>query len=149
MARNETPQQAAIYVRAATEGHEPDALAVQGFACRGFCVDRGYVVGAEDVYREVAPGLSLDDRAELARLRRAMAAGGVAAVVATAPDRLSREASHIVDLVAEAERAGARLEFVFVGDEEFRALDDAYASVRGLAGMRKVAARGGDDGDPR
>ena len=106
---------AAIYCRVSSKGQEDNAsLPTQEAACREYAVKQGYEVA--EVYREVHTGAELTERPAMARLRAAVRASEVRAVIAYSVDRLSRNQAHIYILLDEADRAGVRLLFA---TEEF------------------------------
>lgn len=105
---------AAVYSRVSTEGQEQDgsSLETQERACRAFAAERGYVVAATHIYREVETGKYLWERPKLTALREAMATGAIQVAIVYDPDRLSRRQIHLGVLLDEAERFRARWEFV-------------------------------------
>lgn len=102
---------ALVYVRVSTDGQERDgtSLETQERACREYAERSGWVVTY--VIRDTASGFSLE-RPGLERLRSLLQAGANDVVLAYAVDRLSRNQNHIGVLFDEAQRGGARLEFV-------------------------------------
>ncbi len=105
-----TTPRAAIYCRTATAGHDADPLADQEARCRGRCQERGYRV--ERVEHDLGSGLRLEGRPGLDALRAAIAAGTIDVVVATDPQRLSRDQADLSRLVLEAATAGVRLDLL-------------------------------------
>lgn len=124
---------AAIYCRVSTNTQEDGtSLDTQEAACRRYAAERGYAVTNPLVYREVYTGSELWERPQLAAMREAVRRGEVAAVIAYAVDRLSREQAHLYILDDETERAGADLLFV---TEEFEktAVGKVIRSVKSFA----------------
>lgn len=102
---------AAIYVRVSTAGQEDGtSLETQEAACRAHAVQQGYEVAA--VYREIHTGTDLWERPQLTALREAVRRHEVAAVIAHAIDRLSRDPVHLGVLLSEADHAGVTVTFV-------------------------------------
>ena len=102
---------AALYLRVSDQsqidGHSLGTHEADG---RAYCAERGYeIVG---VYREVFTGVYLDARPEVSRLRRDIEEGKLDVAVVWHSDRLSRDQDDRVYLRVEANRHGARYEFV-------------------------------------
>ncbi len=102
---------AVLYVRVSTDGQERDgtSLDTQEQACTKYAESQGWEIVAR--VHDTASGFSLE-RPGIDRVRRYMRDGLVDVVVAYAVDRLSRNQSHIGILVDEADRYGAKLDFV-------------------------------------
>ncbi len=103
---------AALYVRVSTSGQAEDgsSLQTQEERCRAYAAEHGYDVAG--VYRETYSGAELWERPQLNALRAAVGHRGIDVIVAYAIDRLSRKPVHLLLLLEETERAGARIEFV-------------------------------------
>jgi site-specific DNA recombinase len=104
------PQNTAlIYCRVSTAGQEQDgtSLDTQETACRAYAEEHGYHVA--HVYHETYSGAELHDRPALNRLRDAVRAGGVGAVIIYALDRLTRGQGLTAYLLDEFERRGCAL----------------------------------------
>ncbi len=102
---------AALYLRVSDQSQEGNhSLGTQEMDARAYCADKGYeVVG---LYREVYSGVYLEARPELSRLRKDIEDGKLDVAVIWHSDRLSRDQDDRVYLRVEANRHGARYEFV-------------------------------------
>ncbi|HEY8600388.1 MAG TPA: recombinase family protein [Thermomicrobiales bacterium] len=102
---------ALIYCRVSSDKQEENSsLGTQEAACRECCEQRGYAISG--VYTEVYTASALHERPRLSLLRDAVRRGEVDVIVVYAIDRLSRDQAHLYILLDEAERYGARFEFV-------------------------------------
>lgn len=100
--------------RAKAEGQET-SLRTQQTACLAFAAEQGWQVVLDE--QDIGSGAQLETRAGLSRIRSAIRARQVDVLLAHALDRLARSQAHQAILADEAERHGARLEFV---TESFR-----------------------------
>ncbi len=123
--------QAAIYCRVST-GPQGDnySLPTQEQACRKHAEDLGYSVTRVDC--DVHSGRELWERPRLTLLREEIRKGGVNAVIAYDPDRLSRRQVHFAVLVDECERYGVDLLFVH-GQHDKTAVGEFLANARAFA----------------
>jgi len=104
---------AGIYVRVSTKPQEAKkALDTQQGPCEKAAIAHGYEVDPRHVYREIHSGAELWDRPRLTELRDAIATGTLDAVFVYAVDRLSRDPTHLLIVLAEAERNGVEIRFV-------------------------------------
>jgi site-specific DNA recombinase len=107
-----TAKQAAIYSRISHEDQSAYSLPSQRLACLSLAAAKGYQTSDEFTFIDNG-GLSTElDRPGLARLREAVRAGMVGAVVIYSLDRLSRKVVHQLLLLEEFERAGVEVLFV-------------------------------------
>ncbi len=105
----------ALYLRAATADQNAVNLVQQLERLHAYARERGWLVVPEQIYRdEGMSGLSLK-RPALNRLRAGVARGDIDVVIATAPDRLARDAAKLSRLLDEFERAGVRVVFADQG----------------------------------
>lgn len=99
---------AIVYCRISGENDERTAsLESQAEGATAFARNQGYEVVA--CYRERFSGANLHDRTELSEARARVRSGEVQAIVCHAIDRLSRDPVHLMILVEETERHGAKL----------------------------------------
>lgn len=104
---------AAIYCRVSTEDQEKEgsSLDSQLEACLRMAREQCYDVPEEYVTHEVWSGLTLE-RPDLTELRNWVRHNEVDAVVVYSTDRLSRDPVHLLLLVEEFDKKGAKLLFV-------------------------------------
>jgi len=108
---------AVLYARASTEDQaERYGLASQITVLREFSRRKGYEIVAEFSDDGVS-GATLD-RPALTRLRDNVRAGGYQAVLAHAPDRLSRNLAHQLLLLEEFKKADCSVEFLTTPTED-------------------------------
>ncbi len=102
------------YVRVSTTVQEEggSSLGTQEAAIRAYCAERGWQVDEREFQRETHTGAELFERPALTRLREAIKAKRIDAVVCYAVDRLSRDPYHLALLITEAEHAGVAIHFV-------------------------------------
>ena len=102
---------AILYLRVSTEEQRDSGTSLdsQRAACEAYARERGYLVAA--VYSDSFSAATLD-RPQLTLLRQSIRDGAVDVVVAFDIDRLAREQIQQAVLIYEAQRAGARYEFV-------------------------------------
>jgi site-specific DNA recombinase len=96
----------------ADDKQQETSLETQAVACVRYATQHGYRVDPDHIYQEVYTGANLWDRPKMMQLRQRLRAREVDVVLAYAVDRLSRDQAHTFILLDEAERHGARLEFV-------------------------------------
>src|SRR4051812_20413974 len=137
-----------IYCRVSTTGQEENtSLDSQERRCREWAAANGYTVSEAHVYREVWTEADLWGRKVLDRLRAAVRAGEVVAILAYDQDRLTRESNHIAVLDDECQRFGAR---ILLTTEDFDASDTgkliravkAFADGREREKIRERTTRG-------
>ncbi len=103
-------RRAAIYCRVATIDQMTAApWRGQEVACRQYAARHRYAVAEAHVYREVAGGLRLTGRPQLAALREAIGAGRVDAIIVRSRDRLGRDRRTVRALEDECARAGVEI----------------------------------------
>jgi site-specific DNA recombinase len=103
---------AAIYSRISHEDQSQFSLPSQQQACLTLAAGKGYSTSPEFMFTDNG-GLSTElDRPGLERLREAVRAGMVQAVVIYSIDRLSRKVVHQLLLLEEFEKAGVEVLFV-------------------------------------
>lgn len=105
---------AAGYVRVSTTAQEEEgsSLATQEAAIRSYCTEREWQIDEREFQRETHTGAELFERPALTRLREAIKAKRIDAVVCYSVDRLSRDPYHLALLITEAEHAGVAIHFV-------------------------------------
>ena len=103
----------AVYCRVSTEDQEKEGTSLDSQAEAGVkkARDLGGEVSDERIIREVYSGLTLE-RPKLAQLREWVRRKEIDAVIVYSTDRLSRDPVHLLLLVEEFEKAGAKLHFV-------------------------------------
>jgi site-specific DNA recombinase len=122
---------ALIYGRVSSDKQEDNSsLGTQEAACREYCARNGYAV--RGVYSEVFTGSALWERPRLSALREAVRQGEAQVIVVYAIDRLSRDQAHLYIVLDEAERHGARIEFV-TEDFDSSPLGKMMMSLKGFA----------------
>ncbi len=103
-------RRAAIYCRvAATDQTNAAPWRGQEAACRQHAAQHRYAVDEAHVYREMAGGLRLTGRPQLAALREAIGAGRVDAIIVRSRDRLGRDRRTVRALEDECARAGVEI----------------------------------------
>jgi site-specific DNA recombinase len=125
---------AAVYVRVSTaaQGQDGTSLATQEAGCRVYAAEQGYTLAEKHVFREQHSGADLHERPRLAAARALLRSGDVGILVCYAVDRLSRKQAHVAIVADEADRAGARLEFV-TEDFEQSAVGEFIRSAKAFA----------------
>lgn len=107
----------AIYVRVSTEqqAEKGYSIATQLEACRKYALE----LGATQIDEFIDDGYSGEfiDRPALTRLREGLVKKSYQAVIAYAPDRLSRNTIHLLIISEEIEKAGAMRKFASVNFE--------------------------------
>jgi site-specific DNA recombinase len=108
------PERAALYPRVSGKSQEEDgtSLGTQEARMRAYARSKGYTVDDAHVLPEVHTGTELWERPLLTKLREFVRRRDVDVVIAYAIDRLSRDPVHLGVILAEADHAGARVEFV-------------------------------------
>ncbi len=104
-------KRAVIYARVATDDLNDSKLSTQVEACRQYAEQRGLTVTADHIITEVYSGATIE-RSGLDRVRALAARREVDAVISYAPDRLSRNAAHLLFLCEEWQRIGIEVHFV-------------------------------------
>lgn len=104
---------AAIYARVSTEDQEKEGTSLdsQREACLKKSTELGWEVNPQYLIREVCSGLTME-RPELTRLRESVRRKEIDGVIVYSTDRLSRDPVHLLILVEEFEKKGAKLVFV-------------------------------------
>jgi len=103
----------AIYVRVSTlRQAQAQTIEQQLERLQAHAAEQGWVIAERHIFRDDGYSGALLHRPGLDRLRDAVAAGEVARVLLTAPDRLARNYVHQMLLLEELERAGGRVEFL-------------------------------------
>jgi site-specific DNA recombinase len=112
MKKPATNQSAATYARISHEDQSQFSLPSQQAACESLAAAKGYQTSEEFTFIDNG-GLSTElDREGLERLREAVRAGLVQAVVIYSIDRLSRKVVHQLLLLEEFEKQGVEVLFV-------------------------------------
>ena len=125
-----TNRTAALYSRvSSTEQVSNNSLPSQKRAMRTFAADKGYTIPDDFVFVDAGFSGAVLDRTALSKLREAVRARLVDAVVIFDLDRLARDLGHQILLLDEFEKHGAALEVVNGAIER-------TAEVRMLAQMR-------------
>lgn len=109
------PHIAAIYCRVSTESQATDdktSPETQIRTCRQWCAENGWLVDEAHIYQDAHSGEEWFERPRLRALLDAAKHRAFGMVVALSVDRLTRNASHMVILLDELERAGVALDFV-------------------------------------
>jgi DNA invertase Pin-like site-specific DNA recombinase len=102
------PERCAIYCRVSSENPDTTPLAVQEEECRKAAEERGYeVVG---VYTDTSSQGALGQPG-FSDVLQAIKDGIADIVMATAIDRLSRDATNVYIIMDDIEKAGGQLEF--------------------------------------
>jgi site-specific DNA recombinase len=95
---------AGLYCRISREDQSTYSLSTQLDACRRLAVERGYEIGDQTTYIDGGHSSETLNRPALDRLRDAVQAGTVKAVIAYSPDRLSRDVGLMYLLEMEFKR---------------------------------------------
>ena len=100
---------AAIYARYSSDNQRPESIDDQVRACLEVAVARGFSVAPEHIFSDEAKSGALRSRPALERLREAVAAHAVEAVLIDDLSRLSRDNHYLLTLYAEFRFHGVRI----------------------------------------
>jgi len=100
---------AAIYARYSSDNQRPESIDDQVRACLEVAVARGFSVAPEHIFSDEAKSGALRSRPALERLREAVAAHAVDAVLIDDLSRLSRDNHYLLTLYAEFRFHGVRI----------------------------------------
>ncbi|HEV2663808.1 MAG TPA: recombinase family protein [Blastocatellia bacterium] len=133
---------AALYARVSSDRqHQQGTIASQLAALEQFARERDYQVAPQHVFQDDGYSGANLDRPALDRLRKAVLAGEIEAIIALSPDRLARHFPYQYVLVEELQQAGCRVIFTQArpGMEGLKALGEK-PEERMLEQMKSVFA---------
>lgn len=102
---------AMIYARVATNGLNGSELSTQVAACRQYADQRGFAVVKDHIITEARSGATLK-RLGLDKVQALAAGREIDVVIVTIPDRLSRDADHLLYLCEEWRRIGIEVHYL-------------------------------------